>query len=319
MSLWNTNGGLGVHFSQCKRLLVACVFVQLFWITPVWADSLRLLETRPQATTPHDSPEADNILVNPSPKVEPSSVVEPQRQNITIVPVQDAAPDNSDTTAQVPGLVVPEPENRDLPLSANPQDVVSPENTVIPSTPLVNDVYKETLLEENGKPFEEKPQTQEIVPVIVQPPTRRPGITIEDILADPMKNKQDAERRDSLNLPKDTAKLDFLEGKWRCETDLINMETQEPIVMDFVFDREGKGTVRLREKTGRVFSGSAKATLKNNTLAIDVSKLKTAKSNTSYNGSRIQCQQKGQTAVCKGKNLGSPALEWNNATFHRLK
>lgn len=155
---------------------------------------------------------------------------------------------------------------------------------------------------------------------VAQPVRGRPALTIEDILADPMKNNEKASaKNDSLNLPKDAQKMDFLEGKWRCETDLINLENNTPVAIDFTFDKNGKGFSQLKEKSGRIFTGSANATLKNGVLNISVGELVTPKGAAKYNGSVIQCRQKGSVAICSGKNTGNPPVAWNNATFKRIK
>lgn len=157
------------------------------------------------------------------------------------------------------------------------------------------------------------------VPIEKKPEIQTRGRSIEDILADPLKNKRDAEKDVVLSIPDNADNVDFLEGKWRCETDLINLETNSPIVMEFVFDKSGKGHTRIREKDGRVFAGSATASLAGNTLNVKVGKLVTPKGGASYNGSNINCKQKGAVAVCSGKNTGTPAISWQNATFHRVK
>lgn len=171
------------------------------------------------------------------------------------------------------------------------------------------------------KNAEPKEQIVNVKDVPVAPSeTRRSTLTIEDILADPMKNKNlKPSKNDSLSLPKDTQKMDFLEGKWRCETDLINLENNSPVVIEFTFGKNGRGNARLKEKTGRVFSGSANAVLENGTLDIKVDKLVTPNSSAIYNGSNIQCKQKGAMAICSGKNTGKPAVSWDNASFHRVK
>ena len=309
-----------MRFSLVTLLVIVACGVQPFGAALVWADSLRLLETKPETMTQQGAHESGKILEAPAVQVEIPVVVEPTQQEIIASPANDdVRPDNADIITQMPVMVAPESETKDAVTPRESEKVVLPENESLPSELNVNDERKKLSQDNEKTPLGGRQQMQEIVPVIVQPQIQHPARTIEDILADPMKNKMDAEKCDSLNLPSDASPMEFLEGKWRCETDLINMETNDPIVMDFVFDKKGKGLVSLKEKSGRIFSGSAKASLQNNILVMDVSRLKTTNSQATYNGSHVQCQQKGKAAVCKGKNVGKPPLEWDNATFYRVK
>lgn len=185
-----------------------------------------------------------------------------------------------------------------------------------PSVP----VNQEMLPVDNEKIVPEERIVNVKKPLDVPASKQQRALTIEDILADPMKNNdQDVRKKDSLSLSDNEQKMEFLEGKWRCETDLINLENNSPVIIDFTFDKNGKGTARLMENSGRVFSGSAKAGLKNGILDIKVAKLFTPGSSATYNGSNIQCKQKGATVVCSGKNTGNPSVSWHDASFRRVK
>lgn len=285
--------------------LWACILgVMLFCnATDTYADSLRLPDAQREEVSKPVIDERGGTVVAPD-IVEKKDVIVISPDSI-LIPTPEGGKKADSEILENPNI---EDNNHTVP------DInVMQDSAPMPSTdelPLPNDkrnVPGETIINIKEDP-------------IVPSTTQRPAMTIEDILADPMKNKDNASpKADSLSLPKDTRKLDFLEGKWRCETDLINLENNTPVIIDFTFDKNGKGNAKLKEKTGRVFSGSANAVLKNGVLDIKVARLVTPDSSASYNGSEIQCKQKGLSALCSGKNTGTPPVIWNNATFHRVK
>ncbi len=282
----------------------ACVLVglQASVASAAFADSLRLPDAQQEKILRFVPAEQGATFV-PAPL---------EKQDIIISSPEITVQPKSEVDTKPEEELVEQPRPHDTPpvviddaASADPPHI--PSNINVPTVENKNAEIKERIVEVPKMPS-------------VPAETLRPVLTIEDILADPMKNgNPKSSKSDSQSLPQDTQKMDFLEGKWRCETDLINLENDSPIVFEFTFDKNGNGDARLKEKTGRIFSGSANAVLKNGILDIKVEKLATPNSSATYNGSNIQCRQKGATAICSGKNTGKPSVAWHNASFHRVK
>lgn len=119
-----------------------------------------------------------------------------------------------------------------------------------------------------------------------------------------------------LVIPENAQNTDFLEGKWLCETGLINTRNNEPVQLEFAFGSDGTGTGTTYEANDRC-SGSSRAHLNKGTLEILVSEQKCGKSNTSYNPLRIICEVGPQRQViCKGIN--EDGSTWN-AVFKKIQ
>ena len=120
----------------------------------------------------------------------------------------------------------------------------------------------------------------------------------------------------TLILPKGNTSMDFLEGKWRCNTGLANAATNEPVVVEFTFNNNGKGSALVRERNGQLFHASANASMRGGKLRINTSMFRSRNSGRSYEKSFIECEDKGNRAICSGVNGN---IHWSGATFSRLK
>ncbi|MCR4666323.1 MAG: hypothetical protein K5657_03405 [Desulfovibrio sp.] len=121
---------------------------------------------------------------------------------------------------------------------------------------------------------------------------------------------------EELAIPQNVQDTSFLMGRWLCATGLFNSKTQEPVQVEFVFDRDGKGVGTIFEKHD-VCTGLAHAALEDGDLRITHEKLLCQKSGALYNANTILCHKNelGKTA-CHGKNLdGEP---WN-AVFLKIR
>lgn len=109
----------------------------------------------------------------------------------------------------------------------------------------------------------------------------------------------------------------FLEGRWLCNTGLARTTDNQPVKVEFAFDKNGKGEALVRERSGKVYKGSAEATFKNGTLRINTSRYYgPTQADGTYSSSTIRCQNEGGYALCSGRNGG---VSWSNARFTRIK
>lgn len=120
----------------------------------------------------------------------------------------------------------------------------------------------------------------------------------------------------ALSLPAQDSSLSFLEGHWRCNTGLSRTRDNQPVVVEFRFDKQGKGTAAIRELSGRQFIASARATYKKGRLRINTSEFCAKGTNNRYSKSYIECVEQGARALCRGKNGGTT---WSGASFIRLR
>lgn len=121
----------------------------------------------------------------------------------------------------------------------------------------------------------------------------------------------------AMQIPKQADKsMEFLQGRWRCNTGLARAADGEPVVVEFSFNKDGEGSAAIRERSGAVYTASAKATLRNGTLRINTSNFTSRNSRGLYHKSFIECRNQGPAAICTGENGGTI---WRDATFTRLK
>ncbi len=149
------------------------------------------------------------------------------------------------------------------------------------------------------KPKQEKLQKQEPKP---EPPAPRPA---------PKKNED-------LNIPSDAAKkndLTFLEGCWTSETGLYSHPSNEPIIAEYCFDKNGKGRRFVRERNGQVCSGSASARFQGNRLLFDSDPARYPRGGT-YVPQKVECTGSESSTQCKGNELGGARHKWD-ARFRR--
>ena len=130
----------------------------------------------------------------------------------------------------------------------------------------------------------------------------------------------------ALSLPDNTNSIDFLNGKWSCNTGLFtNGDANLPVILEFSFDKNGKGTSIIREKkTGMAYKASVSANYNKNKkeLRLVTSDFYNKQSNSSYSGQSIVCHEdtNSHRAVCSGKARdGSSASTWKNTPFIRSK
>lgn len=153
---------------------------------------------------------------------------------------------------------------------------------------------------EPDKPKVEKPRREK--PKVEQPKPEPPA---------PKKNED-------LNIPSDAAKkndLAFLEGCWTSETGLYSHPSNEPIIAEYCFDKNGKGRRFVRERNGQVCSGSAGARFQGNRLLFDSDPARCPRGGT-YVPQKVECTGSERSTQCKGNELGGSRHKWD-ARFRR--
>lgn len=168
-------------------------------------------------------------------------------------------------------------------------------------------------------------RVEELLPVA--PQAQEDSGNIADVLAElsetaasQSQNTNSNENRKegaALSLPKNDKKMDFLEGRWRCNTGLVSSRDNQPVVVEFRFDKNGRGTATTREKrSGDRYDASARATYKNGVLRVNTSEFRSKKSRGGYYSTSIECRDQGGQAICNGSNGG---ITWRGVRFIRLK
>ena len=128
--------------------------------------------------------------------------------------------------------------------------------------------------------------------------------------------KESSRKESRLSLPANDKSMSFLEGYWRCNTGLVRTSDNQPVVMEFRFDRNGRGTATIREREGYRYDASARATYKKGVLRINTSDFRSKDKRAGYNRNYMECSDQGGQAICNGRNGG---ITWSGATFVRLK
>lgn len=181
------------------------------------------------------------------------------------------------------------------------------EEAMLPDPEVVEPFLGETPVEppkvaEAPKPKpkpEPKPQPKE-EPKPVEPPKPAP------------------KKNENLAIPEDAAKkndLSFLEGCWTSETGLFSHPSNEPIIAEYCFDKNGRGRRLVRERNGQVCSGSASARFQGSQLQFDSNQAHCPRGGT-YVPQKVDCTGKENTTQCKGRELGGANLRWD-ARFKR--
>ena len=109
--------------------------------------------------------------------------------------------------------------------------------------------------------------------------------------------------------------LTFLEGCWTSETGLYSHPSNEPIIAEYCFDKNGKGRRFVRERNGQVCSGSASARFQGNRLLFDSDPARCPRGGT-YVPQKVECTGSESSTQCKGNELGGARHKWD-ARFRR--
>ncbi len=129
-----------------------------------------------------------------------------------------------------------------------------------------------------------------------------------------------AEEENNLEIPDNPQNMNFLEGCWNAPSGLVNMDTNQPVIVEYCFENNGKGVVRITEfdrsgKPKRSCEGNAQARMDGGRLHIDDNGA-TCPDNSIYYGNQVTCykDEKGNT-VCKGTTKNGNNNEWGPVPF----
>ena len=91
--------------------------------------------------------------------------------------------------------------------------------------------------------------------------------------------------------------------------------SNEPIIAEYCFDKNGKGRRFVRERNGLVCSGSASARFQGNRLLFDSDPARCPRGGT-YVPQKVECTGSESSTQCKGNELGGARHKWD-ARFRR--
>lgn len=106
----------------------------------------------------------------------------------------------------------------------------------------------------------------------------------------------------SLKLPAKDSSISFMQGKWLCRTGLVRTSDNQPVVVEFAFDKNGKGTSTIREQSGNAYRSSATASYRDGILRVKTSQYLSDRGPGAYNSNDIVCRDAGGSVECAGRN-----------------
>ncbi|NDY56932.1 hypothetical protein G3N56_09285, partial [Desulfovibrio sulfodismutans] len=122
----------------------------------------------------------------------------------------------------------------------------------------------------------------------------------------PAPSAESATPQNELQLPVDApagSPLGFLEGGWRCDSDLST--PKDPVIVDYTFLESGNGriTVTTSQKT---CTAKAQASMQESgSLLIETEESIPCSSGSPIDGQRVECVGKGEQTTCEGMNVTS--------------
>lgn len=215
---------------------------------------------------------------------------------------------NNPITINIPGgapaapVVVPAPQVVPIPQALPiPQGAPVAPPIVAPQSPAAAP---------NWRDFPRKPSVAPDVALLPEseplgePEAPADEITLGALLpVTPIKPEDAVKNGEKLKIPKNSDDLDFLKGKWFCETGIYDDRTNEPLQQLVEFDANGNGRATIFTKNDKCV-GKASAKFQNGTLRIRTGDQKCGRGG-AYKPSTIICRAPGASAVaqCKMTNL----------------
>jgi len=118
-------------------------------------------------------------------------------------------------------------------------------------------------------------------------------------------------RPNELRVP-DTAapgsSLGFLQGVWRCDSDLST--PKDPVIVEYIFDAEGKGQITVKTAKKLCTAGARASLGQSGSLLIESDATIPCSQGSPIEGQRVECVGKGDRTVCEGLNTASKG-KWN--------
>lgn len=153
------------------------------------------------------------------------------------------------------------------------------------------------------------PKMEEMLPSTGGEATQAAGLNMDDIFANAAEEAQKAAQtapaqqkgQANLQLPTKGDSVSFMQGKWICHTGLYSTANGQPVVLEFTFDQNGKGSSKIVERSsGQAFNASAQASFRNGILRVNTSQFRGRRG--AYEANYIECRNQNGVAVCRGKN-----------------
>ena len=111
------------------------------------------------------------------------------------------------------------------------------------------------------------------------------------------------EQGEELTIPPEaleSGSTDFLNGRWRSSTGLMEADTGRPVVLEYAF-RNGKGQARIRRSDGTVCTGDVSATLRDKRLVLNNSIVR-CPDGAGFNPVKVECGiGKTSSSDCSGE------------------
>lgn len=127
---------------------------------------------------------------------------------------------------------------------------------------------------------------------------------------------EEPKKSNALEIPENAENLEFLAGRWLCETGLASTRTGEPVQVFFSFDDKGNGQATIIESSDQC-DGLAHARLEGKALHIEMRELQCRRQNTAYGKASINCENSASNqTLCVGRNYDGTT--WG-ATFLKLR
>ena len=112
-----------------------------------------------------------------------------------------------------------------------------------------------------------------------------------------------------LRLPGDAragSSLAFLQGVWRCDSDLST--TKDPVIVDYLFDGDGKGQLTIKTDQ-RICTAGARASMDAaGQLLIESDAVIPCSTGGPIDGQRVECARNGAATTCQGVNMTSKGV-----------
>jgi hypothetical protein len=121
-----------------------------------------------------------------------------------------------------------------------------------------------------------------------------------------------------LNIPPQASSrndLGFLQGCWINSSNLYNQSNSAPLLMQYCFDENGKGSRTVQQPDGGLCTGPLQASFDNSGNLLLEAGAANCAAGGQYIPQRIECRGSGDSTNCQGREQGQDK-QWQ-ATFHR--
>jgi hypothetical protein len=192
--------------------------------------------------------------------------------------------------------------------SAPPADAPAPPTTQPENLPLRNTA---------PQPSAQPPQMESLLPR-----TQAPSVPeVIEVTPEVIKVKPEIEIAPSdrpLNIPPEASSRNdfgFLHGCWVNSSSLYNQSNSAPLLTQYCFDENGKGSRTIQQPDGGLCTGSLQASFDNSGNLLLQAGAANCAAGGQYIPQRIECRGSGESTNCQGREQGQDK-QWQ-ATFRR--